>query len=304
MPVANWIVTLDDIQMTGIDDPENFRAGKSKELWNAAAKDGDAGPVNPALHYVRYDAKLGPESAGPLVMGEPVKPAKHVERIWQLTNAYGSINVLSKKAKALLVPAAADDDMSPPAPADATHYACYQIKATADVTAQTPDGGTGAGKFRKDLQVFLEDPFFNDCALLADGMTVSFDGTVVEGACLFDLKKPVELCNPVDKSAVTPPRSTAATIDGSTAGSSKSLLCYKVGLAAKYKSATAAAMVGGTVGAAIDPKQTKHVKRGLASSDAVLTTAGNQFPWPVMVNTTKQSVACIPTDVVGVTPAP
>ena len=36
----------------------------------------------------------------------------------------------------------------------------------------------------------------------------------------------------------------------------------------------------------------------------VLTTAGNQFPWPSMLNTVKQSVACIPTDVVGVTVAP
>lgn len=74
------------------------------------------------------------------------------------------------------------------------------------ITAQTPDNGDGVGKFRKDLQVFLEDPFFDDCALLADGVTTSFDGTSVEGACLFDLKKPVELCNPVDKTAVVPPR--------------------------------------------------------------------------------------------------
>jgi hypothetical protein len=302
IPTENWIVTLNDVHITGSDDPENFLLAKNKELLNAAAKDSDGGPVNPALHYMRYDAKLGPETAGPMVEGEFPKPPKHIGRIWQLSNAYGSINVLSKKVKALLVPAAADLAMTPAAPADATHYACYQVKATADVSAQTPDNGDGVGKFRKDLQVFLEDPFFDDCALLADGMTPSFDGTAVEGACLFDLKKPVELCNPVDKTEVELPRSTAATtIDESTAGSSKSLLCYKVGLSTKYKYAPAAALAGGALAAAIDPKQSKHVKRSLATADPVRTTAGNQFPWPILLNTTKQNVACIPTDVVGVT---
>jgi hypothetical protein len=60
----------------------------------------------------------------------------------------------------------------------------------------------------------------------------------------------------------------------------------------------------GTVGVALDPKQSKHVKRGLATADPILTSAGNQFPWPTTLNTMKQSVACIPTDVVGVTLAP
>jgi hypothetical protein len=36
----------------------------------------------------------------------------------------------------------------------------------------------------------------------------------------------------------------------------------------------------------------------------VLTTPGNQFPWPILLNTSKQNVACIPTDVVGVAVAP
>jgi hypothetical protein len=243
-------------------------------------------------------------SVGPPVNGAFVKPAKHIARLWQLTNAYGSITVLSKKAKALLLPTAADPMILPPAPADAQHYTCYQIKATADVTAQTPDNGSGIGKFRKDLQVFLTDPFFDDCALLADGVTPSFDGTAVEGACLLDLKKPVELCNPVDKTAVVPPRVTAAVIDGSMAGSTKSLLCYKVGLATKFKYGPAATLGSSTLGAAIDPKQAKHVKRGLATGNPVRTTAGNQFPWPTMLNTSKHNLACIPTDIIGVTVAP
>jgi hypothetical protein len=304
--VPDFIVTLDDIDLNDADadDPENFRLTKNKELLNAAARDTDGGPINPALHYMRYDAALGPESVGPPVSGEFAKPPKHITRLWQLTNAYGSISVLSKKVKALLVPAAANSVSSPPAPADATHYACYQIKATYDVTAQTPDGGDGVGKFRKDLQVFLEDPFFNDCALLDDGMTPSFDNTAVEGACLFDLKKPVELCNPVNKTAVVPPRVTAAVIDESTAASTKSLLCYKVALSTKYKYGPVAALTGAMLDAAIVPKQSKHLKRGLKTSDPILITAGNQFPWPVMLNTLKPSVACVPTDVLGVTVAP
>ena len=96
----------------------------------------------------------------------------------------------------------------------------------------------------------------------------------------------------------------ATTIDGSTAASTKSLLCYKVGLSSKYKYAPTTTLAGGTLNAAIDPKQSKHVKRGLTTMNPVLTTAGNQFPWPSMLNTVKPSVACIPTDVVGVTVAP
>jgi hypothetical protein len=120
---------------------------------------------------------------------------------------------------------------------------------------------------------------------------------------LFDLKKPAELCNPVDKTEVEPPRMSDAAIDESTAGSTKSLLCYKVGLSTKYKYAPAAALVSGTLDTALDPKQSKHVKRGLATGDAVQTAAGNQFPSPVVLNTGKQNVDCVPTDVLVVTPA-
>ena len=306
LPVDNWIVTLNDLNLddADADDPESFVLSTNKELLNPAVPDVGSGPLNPALHYLRYEAKLGPESFGPPVEGELLKPPKHIQRIWQLTNAYGSIKVRSKKVKALLVPATASLLSSPAAPPDATHYACYQVKATADVTAQTPDAGDGAGKFRKDLQVFLDDPFFDDCAVAADGVTPSFDGSPVEGSCLFDLKKPVELCNPVDKTAVAPPRTTAAVIAESVAASTQSLLCYKVGLSSKYRSAGAATLSGGTLGEAIDPKQSKHVKRGLTTGDPVFTAAGNLFPWPILLNTAKQTVACIPTDVVSVSTDP
>jgi hypothetical protein len=142
--------------------------------------------------------------------------------------------------------------------------------------------------------------------VLNDGRTPSFDGTAVEGACLFDLKKPVELCSPVGKSEPASPRMSAAIgiIDESTAGSTKSLLCYKLGLSTKYKYAPAAILAGGTLGVALDPKQSKHVKRGLATADEVHTAAGNNFPWPIRLNTSKQSVACVPTEVVGVSVAP
>lgn len=302
----DWVITANDVRIDDMDadDPENFVVKKPKELLNVVEKNG-VPPADTESHYVRYDMSLGKESVQPAGPdGEFPKPPKHIARIWQLDNDFGTIKVASKKVKGLLVPAAASPISSPSAPADATHYACYQVKATADITAQTPDKGDGTGKFRSDMQVFLSDEFFDDCALLEDGVTPSFAGTEVEGACLFNLKKAVELCNPIDKSAVVPPRETSAVIDGSVAATTQSLLCYRVSLATKFTYGPAAALADTTVGTVLDPKQTKHVKRGQKTGNPVHTTAGNQFPGPVEVDTSKQYVACLPTDVTGFSPAP
>ena len=300
---VDWVVTFDDALLSNSvpDDPENFVVKKGKDLLDAVGADGQPGPNNPLLHYIRYDVKLGPQGvAAMLANGKFPKPTKHVSRIWQVDNTFGTLNVLSKKVKAVLVPSAADTASAPAAPADATHYMCYQVKPTKDVTSQTPDKGDGTGKFRKDLQMFIGDPFFDDCAFLADGLTPSFAGMTVEGSCLINLKKPVELCNPMDLKPVQPPRETSAVIAGSTASTTTSLLCYKIGLATKLTNATAATLVNSSIGTKVDPKQAKHVKRSQKTANPVHATPGNLFPGPVELDTVKQSLVCIPTDVVGV----
>jgi len=304
-----WVITINDVQLNDADadDPENFVVKKEKMLLVEAVKNTEPGPNAPGLRYLRYQLNPGPESVGPPnVEGDFPKPPKHVLRRWQLDNQFGTVNVLSKKVKALLVPAAADLTTPPAAPGDATHYTCYQVKPSADVTDQTPDKGDGTGKFRKGMQAFFEEELFADCALLEDGMTPSFDGTAVEGKCLFDLGKPIELCNPVDKTAVVPPRATTATIDGSTAQTDVSLLCYKLKLASKISSADVATLSGRSIGSKLDPKQAKHVKRGVKTNDPVrvIAGAGNWLPAPARIDTKGQAMVCVPTDVLGVAPTP
>jgi hypothetical protein len=302
-----WVVTINDVHLSDVDadDPENFVVKKEKTLLVEAVKNTEPGPNAPGLRYLRYQMNPGPETVGPAEPdGDFPKPPKHVLREWQLDNQFGTINVLSKKVKALLVPASAHPTTAPAAPGDTTHYTCYQVKPSADVTDQTPDKGDGTGKFRKGMQAFFEEELFGDCALLADGATPSFDGSTVEGKCLFDLGKPIELCNPADKTEVVLPRETIATIDESTAQTQLSLLCYKIKLSTKITSTDVASLSGLAVGSKLDPKQAKHVKRGVKTNDPVRIAAGNQFPAPAQVNTKGQAMACVPTDVLGVAAAP
>ena len=295
-----WVITVDDVQLddADADDPENFEVKKAQSLLNPSAKNTEGGPENPALHYLRYQMKSSKESVGAANPdGSFNKPPKHVPRVWQLTNQFGTVNVQSKKVSALLLPAAKSLTAPPAAPSDATHFVCYQVKPTADVTTQTPNG-----KFAADLQAFFKDQF-DDCALNAAG-NPSFDGTAVAGMCLFDLKNPKELCNPMNKSAVELPRETTAVIDGSTAGATQSLLCYGLKLAGAFSSTSAATLAGASVGASVDPKQSKHAAHTVKSGNPVYTTPGNQFPNPTVLDTKKQEMVCIPTDVLGVAPAP
>jgi len=301
----NWVITIDDVHITsGGDDPENFLIKRAVSVLNPAQANTEAGPTLPDRHYLRYSAALGTQSVGPLVNGKPVKPPKHVKRIWDLANQFGTIKVLSKKLSAVWVPANVGLGASPPAAGDAPHFACYTIAATTDLTDQTPAGRNGKGKFRKDLQGFFRDQLFDDCAKLKDGVTPSFQGSPVQGMCLLNLLKPFLLCDPMSKSAVQPPRSTSAIINGSTAVTTKSLLCYRVGTATAFRSSATAALAGVSVGTKIKPAQAPIVKRRVASGSGVYTGPGNLFPGPAQVNETRREMVCIPTDVNGATPAP
>ena len=295
-----WVITVDDVILdnAAADDPENFEVKKAQSLLNPAAKNNEGGPEDPDLHYLRYQMKSGKETVGAANPdGSYDKPPKHIARVWQLSNQFGTINVQSKKVSALLLPAAKSLTAPPAEPNDATHFVCYQVKPTQEISAQTPNG-----KFAADVQAFFADQF-DDCAVNESG-NPSFDGTAVAGMCLFDLKQPKELCNPMNKSAVELPRETTAVIDGSTASATQSLLCYGVKLAGDFTSTSTATLAGVSVGDSVDPKQSKHAAHTVKDGNPVYTTPGNQFPNPTVLNTKKQEMICVPTDVLGVTPAP
>ena len=296
-----WVITVDDTHLNDADadDPENFAVTAGQSLLSPTAKNTEGGPYHATTHYLRYQMKLGKESvAAANSDGSFNKPPKHVARVWQLSNELGTINVQSKKVSALLLPAAASLTIPPATPGDATHFVCYQVKPTKDATAQTSDG-----KLTANLQAFFADQF-NDCALDASG-SASFQGTSVEGKCLLDLTKVVELCNPMNKSAVVAPRQTTAIgITGSTAGTTKSLLCYGTKLAGTFTNSTAATLAGATVGGSVTPKQLKHAAHTVKNGNPVYTSPANQFPNPTMLDTKKQEMVCVPTDVLGVTAAP
>lgn len=296
---SGWIITVNDRHLddTDADDPENFEVRRVAGVTNPVVFNTGGAPLVPARHYLRYAMRPGPESVAPAAGGVFPKPADHVNRVWQLHNALGTINVRSLKVKSLWLPASTSTSGPPASPSDATHYVCYAVKATQDGTDQTP-----GGKLSSTLQAFVEDEF-DDCALNAAG-TPSFGGSAAEGKCLFDLQRPVELCNPMDKSAVQPPRQSAATITGSTASSTTSVLCYKAKLSARFKHAGAAALASATVGASVSPAQAKHVKRSARSGNPVYSAPGNQFPNPVLLDTSRAERVCLPTDVVGVLPPP
>lgn len=295
-----WAIAVNDIHIpdSDADDPENFTVGSSRDLLLPANKNAEGGPNDPALHYIGYQMKSGKQGVGPQANGMFPKPAKHIPRLWQLDNAFGAIQVESKKVTRLLLPAGMDATSSPAGPADATHFVCYGVE---------PSGGSEqapGGKLRKDLQGYFADEF-GDCALLADGATTSFAGTDVEGNCLFDLRKSVELCNPIDITEVVPPRQTEATpISEATAETTKSLLCYKATLAKGLASGEVAALGGGSSGDKLDPKQAKPVRRTVKTENPLYVTPGSDFPYPVLLDSHKSKVICVPTDVLSVSAAP
>ena len=301
-----WVIKINDFHLpdTDADDPENFEVKKPKALLSPALKGTTVVLEDPTLNYIYYQMKSGKEGAGALLAnGRFPKPAKHIDRVWALDNDLGTINVASKKVRALLLPSSADEDTPPTAPGAKTHFACYQIKETKDITDQTPDGGRGTGKFRRDLQIFIADEF-DDCAVDAGG-NPSFDGSPVEGRCLVDLKRVKEFCSPIQKSVVDPGRETAADFQGTTATQTDvGLLCYQARLASKFTSASAASLAGVSVGDRIKPKQSKHTKRRFRDGNPVFTAPGNSFDAPEVMETTKLDLVCLPTEVVSVTPAP
>lgn len=280
-------LTLDDVLLPNADadDPENATILKATGI--ALSTQGVAS-------YAVLQIKPARAGVGEILSnGKFPKPAKHQKRRIELTNALGDIVVATKKPKFLWVPAAADENAPPPPPADAPHFLCYDVKATLDVTSQTPDGGKGKGKFRKDVQETSGDDFTrSDCALDRDGAP-SFPATAAAGLCLFDLKKPKTLCHPVATSAVEAPRTTSLAIVPSVPDLTDALLCYLARAAPKIRGPEGAARTELPVGAKI--RQQKHAKRS-----GLQTTTANGYGAPSEVETKKADLLCLPSMVIDV----
>ena len=278
-------LTVDDTLLPDDDpdDPENVTILKAAGL---------ALPSGAGESYAILRIKGAREGFGdPLPNGKFPKAAKHVKRRVSLTNALGDVIVATKKAKTLWVPTSVGGGP----PADATHFVCYDVKPTLDVTAQTPDNGKGKGKFRKDVQSSSADDFTReDCALDRDG-SPSFPGAAAAGLCLYDLKKPKMLCHPAATSGVTPPRGTTLSITPSVPDTTEALLCYLAKTAPRVRGTEGADATDLPVGAKL--RQNKHAKR-----IGVATTPGNGFPSPVEVDTKKPDLFCLPSTVVSIEP--
>jgi hypothetical protein len=104
--------------------------------------------------------------------GYPIKQTtKHVRQVdVTVTDQFGTLHVDTIKAAQLLVPTnkGLGAPPSPPTPGVEDHYKCYKIKIT-----------KGTTPFPKGTQATVEDQF--------------------HGPRLYDVKKPKQLCNPVNK---------------------------------------------------------------------------------------------------------
>ena len=283
---AGWAIRLDDADLDASagDDPANVLVGKVTGLVTPAELDVTATPATPDVHYVRYAVTSALQGTAPAIGGVFAPEVPHTPRNWTVQNTYGTWSLSSSRRSSLLLPSGMILDAAASAPTDATHYLCYSVKAS-------------SGPLR--TQVLLRDAL-DDCALNAAG-TPSFAGSAAEGRCLVDLSTPVELCNPATKSAVEAPRTTSATITGSTPSSSESLLCFKAKLARKVGSGGAGLLSGLAAGSSLSPAQAKHLPRVTASGSGLSVAPGNLFPAPLWLDTVKPDVACLPAKVLSAT---
>ncbi|HYD49257.1 MAG TPA: FG-GAP-like repeat-containing protein, partial [Terriglobales bacterium] len=292
-----FVMTLDDNTLEGdVDDPENFLAGKVTGVVVAAGTGDESGPAADQ-HFVRYGLKRGKQS----LISAQARPAKHIKRVWQLTNALGTINLLSKKESSLLIASSVSLDAPPGVAPNDTHYICYKVQPTKHITDQQPEN-EGSGVFRRDRQVFGID-LFDDCATAVDGGAVPFAGTPATGRCLDLLLTPSELCNPVDLTEVgSSVESTATMIVASAASSSRSLLCYKSALAERVTDSQSADLLGVEVGTAL-AEQAPHRPHSARKGSPVYTQPGSGFPSPTQIDTKRRQMVCLPTDVLSATAA-
>jgi hypothetical protein len=279
-------VNLDDLVIPdgSADDGENYTIGRVRSLLlSSRVRSGEVDASRPA--YVRYAVKPADEGAGDADKDRLPRVVQHLPRRWEVDNRFGTLVVESRRASALLMPATVSGEPLPDATAPG--YLCYQIKPMAGEMSTQLAGSS----FRPDLQVFAGDGF-DDCAQDKSG-AVSFATTAVAGKCLYQIRKPVELCNPVAVGNVAPPRTTSADIVPVPARPGASLLCYQVKTATRVNSADASVQIGRR--GQLNPPQLRH-ERHLArfgSALSLLPPAGMASPF--LVDTLGSERLCLPT---------
>ncbi len=274
----DWNLTLDDLVVANDagDDPENYTAGHARALLNPILRpDGDGEPS-----YVAYELSRASESAA----DADRRAGKRRARLWEIDNRFGTLLVETKQPTRLLTPAPfTGDEVAETAPA----YLCYTVKAMPEAGASQ----TTSGKLRRDLQIFARDRF-DDCN---PSRRPGFDGTSVAGHCLYELKAPKELCNPVGLAPVEPPRRSSADAVPATATSGPTLVCYHAHRATSVASADAALLVGQR--GQLSPAQAKHVRRRSRDGNPVLLATDSGFPAPFALDTVKVESVCLPSRV-------
>lgn len=283
----HWNVRLDDLVLDddGGDDPENYRVSRIRSLLNPSRANGEDGD-DERPSYLRYSVTPGGQSTQPAFGGKFAKASKHRPRRWEVDNRLGTMVLQSSRTTSVWIPALVDGT---PENGDGTPYLCYQVKPlAAEVGSQVVQG-----KLRRDLQIFAAD-VFDDCASDAGG-TPSFDGTAVRGKCLYHVKKPVELCNPVSLRSADPPRVTTAVVPPLAGEERESLLCYDARPATRVFSADAAFLIGQR--GQLKPPQARHARRSLRFGNPIDVLPAADFPAPRAVDSTKTELVCLPTRV-------
>ncbi len=284
----DWNLELDDMRIDdAVDDPENFTASRATHIWMPAATDLEAAPSEPGLAFVRYRLEGAREGMGAPQGGRYPRAVKHRPRTWKVATDDGSVVLQSAAVAALLVAARTGKAEMPESVGSGDAFVCYTVRvARRRDSEMAPDG-----RFRRDLQRFLADGF-RDCSRgSGEG---GFAGTGAAGKCLYDLQKPVELCNPVSLGAVAAPRRSAARVPMVRSSNASSLLCYGARKAARVRSDAVGEVLGKRNGAVIEPRQAAHRKRLSSAERPLYVQPGNGFPAPKQVDTVREEMVCVP----------
>lgn len=279
-------VRLDDLVLAdgSADDGENYTVGRSRSLLlSSRARRDESDPARPA--YVRYAVGPSREGAGSLDKERIPAAVKHLPRRWEVDNRFGTLVVESRRASALLLPVGLAGEPEPGAAAPA--YLCYQIRPMAGELSTQLAGS----RFRPDLQVFAGDGF-DDCARDRSGAT-AFAGSAVAGKCLYQIRKPLELCNPVRVDNVEPPRTTSAAIEPVAGSPVASLLCYQVKTATRVNSADAGVQIGRR--GQLSPPQSRHARHLDRFGTALQAQPSAGVPAPIELDTLESERLCVAT---------
>lgn len=146
--------------------PQEFTIKKPVALLNPADKNGE-GISDPDTHLIAYSLK-----------GPKFKKRRNV----QVDNQFGAFLLDVKRSdRRLLVPASKDPD-NPPEPLDGTHHVNHFLCYDVDERRRRDDDDDGDDDDRVRI-------------------TVSVAAQFNQSAPMFEIRKPVRLCNPVDKNS-------------------------------------------------------------------------------------------------------